>query len=85
MRNSVYHDESNRDKIKMMKQRNRESNQKSAKAWRTEFFNIFGCTPEHFRKFGKMKDSLELYRKIKEYSKEDKEIEVNRFMESIGE
>lgn len=81
-----YDDVSNKDKIELMKQRNREANKKSAKIWRTGFFDVFGHTPEYFRKFSKMKDSIKLlYHKIEKFAKEDKEIEVNRFMESITE
>lgn len=65
--------------------KNRRSNIAASKQWRSEFFNLFGRTPESFRASGKMKDSIAIYKKIKSsnMNKEEIEHEINRFMEGI--
>ena len=45
---------------------------------------MFGCTPESFRKFGKLQESLDLFKRIKNLSSEEQINEINRFMESIN-
>lgn len=65
--------------------KNKESNIKSSKIWRDKFFSLFGRTPESFRKLGKQKASLDLYKRIKNLPMEEQQYEIARFMESIIE
>ena len=55
--------------------KNQQQNQEKSKAWRTEFFNIFHQTPEHFRSRGLMKESLELFRKFQQQGVDIKELQ----------
>lgn len=79
-----YANNSNDEKIRLMREHNKASNIATAKIWRTEFFQLFKRTPESFRSCGKMKDAIQLYRRLKNTSKEQQEYEISRFMESIG-
>ena len=79
-----YADSENIDIINDMKEKNKQSNIIASKQWRTEFYKIFGCTPESFRKFGKLKHSIQLYKQIKDLDERTKKYEVDRFMESIN-
>lgn len=60
---------------------NIESNRIISRQWRTEFRMLFGTTPESFRKFGKMKAALDLFRVAKK-NKENYKDEINRFVAS---
>lgn len=73
----------NKEIIAMMKEHNKETNIKSAKKWRDEFFQLFHRTPESFRNCGKMKSAIDLYKQIQTLTLEEQNNEINRFMESI--
>ena len=64
--------------------KNINSNKESSKKWRTEFYNIFKRTPESFRKYNKLKEAIDLFKRIKNLNKKDIENEVKRFVESIN-
>ena len=63
--------------------KNSNSNKESSKKWRTDFYNIFKRTPESFRKYNKLKEAIDLFKRIKNLNKKDIENEVKRFVESI--
>lgn len=65
------------------RRKNKETNIKSAAAWRSEFGALFGHTPEYFRPIGMMKEACRLFKKIRNLDKEVQQYEVYRFMESI--
>lgn len=79
-----YSNEDNATIVKQMREHNKQSNIETAKRWRSEFSNIFNCTPESFRKCGRMKEAILLFKQIKNLSRKEQEHEVNRFMESIS-
>lgn len=66
------------------KAKNIQTNKETSRQWRAEFKSVFGCTPESFRKYNKLKESLDLFKNIKNLSEEEQLYEVNRFMESIN-
>lgn len=63
--------------------KNKESNIKTAQQWRSEFHSLFGASPESYRKYGKQKMACDLFKKIRYLSKEEQEIEVKSFLQSI--
>ena len=71
-------------KLADAKAKNIQTNKETSKRWRTEFNELFGQTPESFRKFGKLQESLDLFKKIKNLDHEEQINEINRFMESIN-
>lgn len=73
-------------KIELSKRKikNKETNIAVSRAWRTEFFNLFGRTPESFRYIGKMQEALNVFKSIKSKSNEEKENEIKRFMATVG-
>lgn len=73
-----------KQRLEEIKLKNIETNKETARQWRTEFKEIFGVTPESFRKFGKLQESLDLFKRIKKLSSEEQINEINRFMESIN-
>lgn len=66
------------------KRKNTQTNKETSKRWRAEFNELFGCTPESFRKYGKLQESLDLFKKLKNLRSEEQLNEINRFMESIN-
>ena len=75
-----YANNSNDEIIRLMREHNKASNIATAKIWRTEFFQLFKRTPESFRSCGKMKDAIQLYKRLKNTSKEQQEYEISRFI-----
>ena len=67
-----------------IKRKNIQTNKETSKRWRDEFKELFGRTPESFRKYGKLQESLDLFKKIKNVRSEEQLNEINRFMESIN-
>ncbi len=55
--------------------KNQKLNQEKSKAWRSEFFDIFHESPEHFRSRGMMKDSLELFRRFQQQGVDIKQLQ----------
>lgn len=45
--------------------RNSAANKAIAKKWRGEFLELFGCTPEWFRKYGKLQEACYFYKQIR--------------------
>lgn len=79
-----YRNPANIDIVNQMKAANKATNIVTAKKWRGEFYDLFGCTPESFRSSGNMKSAIDLYKRIKDVCKEQQEYEISRFMESIS-
>jgi hypothetical protein len=73
-----------KQRLEEIKLKNIQTNKETSKQWRSEFKTIFGRTPESFRKYGKLQESLSLFKTIKNLSREEQINEVNRFMESIS-
>ena len=73
-----------KQRLEEIKLKNIQTNKETSKRWRAEFKELFGQTPESFRKYGKLQESLDLFKKIKNLNEEDKINEINRFMESIS-
>lgn len=73
-----------KQRLEEIKLKNIQTNKETSKQWRSEFKDIFGRTPESFRKYGKLQESLNLFKTIKNLSREEQLNEVNRFMESIS-
>jgi hypothetical protein len=73
-----------KQRLEEIRLKNVQTNKDVSKQWRAEFKELFGCTPESFRKFGKLQKSLDLFKKIKNLSTEEQTNEINRFMESLS-
>lgn len=73
-----------KQRLEEIKLKNIQTNKETSQRWRAEFKELFGRTPESFRKYGKLQESLDLFKKIKNLSEEEKTNEINRFMESIN-
>lgn len=73
-----------KQRLEEIRLKNIQTNKEVSKQWRASFKELFGQTPESFRKYGKLKESLDLFKKIKNLSEEEKVNEINRFMESIN-
>ena len=65
--------------------KNIESNKQTSKRWRTEFYSLFKTTPESFRKYGKLAEVLQVFKRVKTLTN-NKDItdEITRFMESLN-
>ena len=72
------------DKFKQTIIKNKQTNIEVSKKWRSEFFSLFNNTPEYFRKFGLMGESLKVFKQIRNLTEEEKIREVNRFMEKVN-
>ena len=73
-----------KQRLEEIKLKNIQTNKETSQRWRAEFKELFGQTPESFRKYGKLQESLDLFKKLKNLSEEEKTNEINRFMESIN-
>jgi hypothetical protein len=73
-----------KQRLEEIKLKNIQTNKETSKRWRAEFKELFGQTPESFRKYGKLRESLDLFKKLKNLSSEEQLNEINRFMESIN-
>lgn len=73
-----------KQRLEEIKLKNIQTNKETSKRWRAEFKELFGQTPESFRKYGKLQESLDLFKKLKNLSSEEQLNEINRFMESIN-
>lgn len=73
-----------KQRLEEIKLKNIQTNKETSRRWRAEFKELFGRTPESFRKHGKLQESLDLFKKLKNLSEEEKINEINRFMESIN-
>lgn len=73
-----------KQRLEETKLKNIQTNKETSKRWRAEFKELFGRTPESFRKYGKLRESLDLFKKLKNLNEEEKINEINRFMESIN-
>lgn len=73
-----------KQRLEEIKLKNIQTNKETSKRWRDEFKELFGRTPESFRKYGKLQESLDLFKKIKNLKSEEQLNEINRFMESIN-
>ena len=54
----------NADSIRDRNLKNKVTNQETSKKWRSQFLDLFGCTVETFRKYGKMKEALSLFKEL---------------------
>lgn len=57
-----YYTHASQEELQERRRKNKETNQKTSKKWRDEFFEIFQRTPESFRSKGMMREALELFR-----------------------
>ena len=73
-----------KQRLEEIRLKNIQTNKEVSKQWRAEFKGLFGRTPESFRKYGKLQESLDLFKKIKNLGSEEQINEINRFMESIS-
>ena len=73
-----------KQRLEEIKLKNIQTNKETSKRWRAEFKEYFGQTPESFRKYGKLQESLNLFKKIKTLDRKEQLDEINRFMESIS-
>ena len=73
-----------KQRLEEIRLKNIQTNKETSKQWRAEFKELFGQTPESFRKYGKLQESLDLFKKLKNLSKEEKLNEIDRFMESLS-
>lgn len=79
-----YNSDIGKQEYTIRKQHNIETNKKTSAKWRAEFKMIFGVTPESFRKYNKLQQSLDLFKEIRNKTVEEQINEVNRFMETIN-
>lgn len=68
-----YYKQASAEELSERKIKNKETNIKSAKLWRTEFKQIFGKTPEKYRSKGLMQDALNLFKSFKQSGQVDAE------------
>ena len=47
--------------------------------WRDDFRRIFNCTPESYRKYGLLKDVMQLFKEIRNLSEEEQLEAVKKF------
>ena len=73
-----------KQRLEEIRLKNIQTNKETSRQWRSEFKDLFGRTPESFRKFGKLQESIDLFKQIKNLSNEEQRNEVNRFMESVS-
>ena len=71
-------DRSDDDWVKRQEQ-NRKTNIETSKAWRSEFYNLFHRTPESYRKYGLLKDVMQLFKEIRNLSEEEQLEAVKKF------
>ena len=81
----AYYKVASPEELAQRRLKNQKTNQETAKIWRAEFFDMFHRTPESFRRYGKMGEAIQLYKKLKEKTKVEIDHEINQFMESIVE
>lgn len=62
-------------------QKNRETNIKTSKQWRAEFFDIFHATPESFRSKNMMSEALMLFRSFQQNGID--RVRLNQFYEKV--
>lgn len=80
-----YQSEKGQEELKQRNLKNKETNQKVSRQWREEFKEIFnGKQPESFRKYGKQKESHQLFKEIKNLPKEEQKIKVDNFFQSLN-
>ena len=65
-------------------EKNKQSNIDSSKKWRSEFYSLFGATPESYRKYGLTKKAIEIYKQVKNLDKEEQSKIINEFKNSIN-
>ena len=71
------------DDWKKRQLKNKQSNIESSRKWRGEFYNLFGTTPESYRKYGLTKKATEIYKQVKDLDKEEQSKIINEFKNSI--
>ena len=80
-----YQSKKGQEELKQRNLKNKETNQKVARQWREKFKEIFnGKQPESFRKYGKQKESYQLFKEIKNLPKEEQKIRVDNFFQSLN-
>lgn len=80
-----YQSEKGQEELKQRNLKNKETNQKVSRQWREEFKEIFNRKqPESFRKYGKQKESHQLFKEIKNLPKEEQKIKVDNFFQSLN-
>lgn len=81
---SYYQNEFNKEKIEKWKEKNRQTNIEVSKRWRDEFKNLFrGYQPEAFRKYGKLQEAHNLFKQIKNLTKQEQEKLIEQFFNSL--
>ena len=78
-----YYANASADDLEERRRKNKESNKESSRLWRSEFYDMFHVNPEYFRKYGKMKSAIDLYKNIRNLDKGAQKNEIDRFMESV--
>lgn len=78
-----YYANASANDLEERRRKNKESNKESSRLWRSEFYDMFHVNPEYFRKYGKMKSAIDLYKNIRNLDKGAQKNEIDRFMESV--
>ena len=77
-------DKNNKDWI-ARQDKNKQTNIESSKKWRAEFKEIFGNTPESYRKYGLLKEVSQLFKDIRYKDKSLQQEAVNKLNSKIEE
>lgn len=77
-------DKNNKDWI-IRQDKNKQTNIESSKKWRAEFKEIFGNTPESYRKYGLLKEVSQLFKDIRYKDKSLQQEAVNKLNSKIEE